>query len=61
MANSSDPLFGKASKPLSAAKGGSDRIKKSKPYQNVTRSNSPKSKKGQAPVPTDKQKKVQLL
>jgi hypothetical protein len=57
MADSSDPLFGKASKPLSAAKGGSDRTKKSNPYQNVTRSNSPKSKKGQAPVPTDKQKK----
>tara|TARA_R110002153_G_scaffold89955_2_gene219985 strand:+ start:476 stop:1330 length:855 start_codon:yes stop_codon:yes gene_type:complete len=56
MADSSDPLFGKAGKPLSAAKGGSDRTKKSNPYQNVTRSNSPKSKKGQAPVPTDKQK-----
>lgn len=56
MADSSDPLFGKASKPLSAAKGGSDRKEKSKPYKNITRSDSPKSKKGQAPVPTDKQK-----
>ena len=56
MADSSDPLFGKASKSLSAAKGGSDRKEKSKPYKNVTRPDSPKSKKGQAPVPTDKQK-----
>ena len=56
MADSSDPLFGKASKSLSAAKGGSDRKETSKPYKNITRPDSPKSKKGQAPVPTDKQK-----
>ena len=56
MADSSDPLFGKASKSLSAAKGGGDRKETSKPYKNITRPDSPKSKKGQAPVPTDEQK-----
>ena len=58
MADSSDPLFGKASKSLSAAKGGGDRKETSKPYKNITRPDSPKSKKGQAPVPTDEQKQT---